>query len=235
MSIVEISATPREEMDIQTARTILQSIVETTSGAAINEKNPLGDFEFTYSNREICLAVKMIAESIRGISQSVPDGVPCSRKSKEIEQAGTLYAHFFTDNVCLGLDKADSQSPDVEFWFPINEEKFTPESTLTVSFKERGNNGDMKTVSSSDLRNSMKLFDNNQSQENRTTLISQLHSLWLGLRWMSANLLAWEKNQIIMPEDLGESSVPHIITGTKKVSAIKLFCGQSTAAKLHHK
>lgn len=199
-------------MNIFSARVILQSIVETPE-AIIND--PLKDFIFPYSTDQIRLAVKILSESI---------GKPTiNGHAQKKTSLGTLHSHFFKNAVCLGLDQNGIDDPKLEFWLPTNQNAFIPRGTQQAVFKETDDSNIVKKTSTSSVA----------SSKNDTILTTEISSLWLGFRWMSANLLIWEKtDEIIMPEDLGKSSVPRIDTGSEKVNAVDLFCGPQTVAKL---
>lgn len=210
--------TPRVDMDLPTARRILETVV------SIHENSFTSDSPFDrvdkYSTQEVRTAIKTVSLDILNTEGAIEG--PYTWITTKSGPYGNL-------EIALYKNRLDNNQPSDEYIYADLNTPHSPGSkskrvlSCKIPFREPRVNwnlderavtgffdsgetdsvNDFKRVDALNLAISFKLTD--------------FRFMWLGLRWMCANLLDWDKPKIIMPEELNNpalSSQSQITTPT---------------------
>jgi hypothetical protein len=187
---------PQDEMDITTARTILQAVIDTHE-ETLTKQTPL-DTLGGYTVGQLRQAERVVAQSI---IQKVPQRYELVTREKRTPE-GTLQLSVGT--LSVGLNLIDfTRNRFIANRFPLSEP-----GSLTRIFTEYAD-------SHSEQPGGTRLSD---LEKNPT--LPGFQQMLRGVRWMSANLLNWENQNTILPEQLDQKALASIPQPTRSASSL---------------
>jgi hypothetical protein len=182
-----------EQGDLETARTVLQAIVNTHE-KTINETSPL-DRIAGYSTEQVRQAETVVAQSLMDEYRIVKHGF--DRKLSKKTPQGILTLSVSDDNVHMHL------------W---NDEKHEGVLRNTYALKQPQQSGAELFYGFDDNRHNdpwtWEKFSETSYRLRRKQSLLSIRYDWRGLRWMNANLLEWHNPETIMPEQLDTLPLP---------------------------
>jgi hypothetical protein len=186
----------QEQIDLDTARTILQAII-TTHENTINETTPL-DRVAGYPTELVRQAEQVVAQSLMDEHTAYRDhSAPAQSRnylrkdtpqgSLDLSLSGAVVGLQFYEkpNMFLVLDNE----------YPLEEiDAFTASH---YGFTDRRPGG-----------NRITLFDMRHGHDLNNPPLEGIRHMWRGLRWMNANMLGWKNQNTILPEQLDTLPLP---------------------------
>lgn len=178
-------AVEAKEMDLETARVVLQAIVDVNENA-ITEQTPLDRIQ-EYSIDQIRQAVQLVTESLKDKSDEIypwPEKGESAYFTLQQTPQGELYLFKGDDFVELAL-MSTRFGPDISDRFALDDKE----------------GFDKRFIHFSDVRSGANIHTGLTDLEKAPTL-AKVRYMIKGMRWMSANLLNWENHTALMPEDI---------------------------------
>ncbi len=186
---IDIPTSQQEQVDLKTARTILQAIVNTHENTFV-ETTPL-DRIAGHSTKQVRQAEKIVAQSL-------------------VEKSTYTFRH----NPPITVFLKKKGTPQGELILSLTDEsaslklRHEREWVLENDYALEQPEGNMEhTIGFSDYRhggNEATLHD----LKKREPSLQGIRHMWRGLRWMNANMLDWDNPNTIMPEQLDTLPLP---------------------------
>jgi hypothetical protein len=186
----------QNEMDLDTATTVLQTIVDTHESSITSETqlDKIGG----YTTEEIREAERVVAQSI--MDKYGSEKRPYLVSTNKLTPQGKLHLVLGKDVVHLSLFPRDNnEPPPLHNSFALVEHPQHSEQRKATRFSD--------SLSGDKIVTSLNTLDKQPTLEGFQHMIR-------GVRWMNANMLAWNDPTTIMPEQLDNKPTSSIITAS---------------------
>ena len=182
---IDIPTSQQEQADLETARTILQAIINTHE-KTINETTPL-DRIAGYSTEQVGQAERVVAQSLMDAHGVVKPSAFEHTLRKNTPQGG-LTLSLGEDTVHMFLLNDESHEVVLANTYALKQ----PQSGTEWYYGFDDNRGDWNE----------KTFEETLYRARRKQSLLSIRHDWRGLRWMNANMLDWDNPHTLMPEQL---------------------------------